>query len=69
MPLATFCQGIIRGLDMVVISGVGLQLAVTGTGWGEGPAAFERLFNAIPAAAGVLLLCIGAIWIISCLSK
>ncbi|WLB14997.1 hypothetical protein [Bradyrhizobium japonicum] len=54
---------------MTVISGVGLQLAVTGTGWGEGPAAFERLFNAIPAIAGVLLLSLGAIWIISCLSK
>lgn len=51
---------------MVVISGVGLQLA--GTGWGEGPAAFERLFNAMPTIAGVLLF-LGAIWIVSCLSK
>lgn len=54
---------------MTVISGVGLQLAVTGTGWGEGPAAFERLLNALPAIVGVLLLLLGAIWIISCLSK
>ncbi|MET4721926.1 hypothetical protein ABIF63_006032 [Bradyrhizobium japonicum] len=68
MPLATFCQGIIRGRDMVVISGVGLQLAVTGTGWGEGPAAFDRLFNAMPTIACVLLF-LGAIWAVSCLSK
>ncbi|MCK1460911.1 hypothetical protein IVB34_21745 [Bradyrhizobium sp. 2] len=54
---------------MTTAYGVGLQLAVTGTGWGEGPAAFERLFEVIPAIAGVLLLSLGAIWIISCLSK
>ncbi|MBR0881836.1 hypothetical protein ABIF65_003351 [Bradyrhizobium japonicum] len=54
---------------MAKIYGAGLQLAVTGTGWGEGPAAFERLLNALPAIVGVLLLFLGAIWIVSCLSK
>lgn len=54
---------------MTTAYGVGLQLAVTSTGWGLGPAAFERFFNAIPAIAGVLLLSLGAIWIVSCLSK
>lgn len=53
---------------MTTVYGVGLQLAVTGTGWGEGPAAIERVLNAIPAIAGGLLF-LGAIWIVSCLSK
>lgn len=54
---------------MSTLYGVGLQLAVTGTGWGEGPAAIERVLNAISVIAGVLILFLGAKWIVSCLSK
>lgn len=39
-------------------------LAVTTTGWGQGPAAFDKLFEALPTIFGVVLF-LGALWIIS----
>ncbi|MET4289233.1 hypothetical protein ABIA95_000196 [Bradyrhizobium sp. LA8.1] len=40
-----------------------LLLAVTSTGWGQGPAAFDRIGEMLPSIACAMLLLV-AIWII-----